>query len=117
MLDSCVQEDTFFALKKRAHHCTVSPPDEGCHLGNTSQNLIVCGQWATFEIMHDQQHIHAMLKGTQVHGVGEVIADIEAHPVIELSHAVSPMAAIAHQTWPAPTSPSYRQCKIAAVER
>jgi hypothetical protein len=42
-----------------------------------------------FEVVHDQQHVDAVLKRAQVHRVGEVISDIEAHPMVELAHDIA----------------------------
>lgn len=51
-----------------------------------AQRGLVIRKPATFEVVHDQKHIESVLKRAQVHGVGEIVADVEAHPMIEIAH-------------------------------
>jgi hypothetical protein len=50
------------------------------HPSDAGEALIVVGQAAGLPIVHDQMQVGATLRRGQVHGVGEVVSDIEGHP-------------------------------------
>lgn len=55
-------------------------PFVGRHAADSSQLLVVIWQAVSLPVMHDEEHVRAMLRRAQMAGVGEVVGDVEGHP-------------------------------------
>ena len=57
-----------------------SRPFRDGHPADASEFVVVNRQATILPIVHDQQHVRAVLDRAQVAGVGEIVRDIEWHP-------------------------------------
>ena len=65
-------------------------PLVGRHPGNAGDEAFVGRQRPLLPVVHDQQHIRAMLSSGQVPGVSQIVSDVQRHP-----------SAVAHRLCPA----------------
>ena len=77
--------NAFMDLEERGQHRPVLFPGMWAQPGNLCQGARMVGQRATAPQVKQQQQVRAMLFRAQVHGIGEVIADIHRHPDIGLT--------------------------------
>ena len=87
MIDSGVSATTIFGdLEKRQDRHRSLSPMEHRNLGDPGKLALVGWQAAVLEIVHNQKDVDAMLERAQVHRIGEIIANVEPHPMVELAH-------------------------------
>ena len=76
-------------LEELCQHRPVQFPGAFAQPGYLRQHPIFVPQAAAAPQMEQQHQIRAMLFGTKVHGIGEVVAYEDRHPDVGLHHAQS----------------------------
>jgi hypothetical protein len=65
----------------------MNPELERGDAGDPRQQALVGGQGPSLPVVHDQADVDAVLQRAQMHGVGEVITNVQREPMIERGHS------------------------------
>ncbi len=67
-------------IEKRGQRVLGLAPFSGCHPGNTRKPIFIVWQAFLLPVMHNQEHVSAMLQGAEVLRIPQVVGHIKWHP-------------------------------------
>ncbi len=75
-------------LEELRQHWPCVAPGARVEPGDLSQHSVIVGEGSAAPEVKNQQEVGAVLFGGEVHGIGEVIADINRHPEVRRAQSL-----------------------------